>query len=83
MLGFDHRDRHREIVALGELVEQLALHVRAGEVVQLLALLIADQALQLVEALQPERFGEILVNLGLARGLHRLYRHGERRLLAL
>ena len=44
ILGLDHRFRHREIVARGELVEQLALHVGAGQAVELLLLLVADQA---------------------------------------
>ena len=35
--------RHREIVARGKLVEQLALHVRARQAVELLALLVADE----------------------------------------
>ena len=51
----------------GELVEQAALHVRAGQPVQFLLLLVADQAVQLVEALQAERLGEIVVDLGLRR----------------
>ena len=32
VLGLDHRLGNRKVVALGKLVEQLALHVRAGEV---------------------------------------------------
>ena len=51
-LGLDHRGRHREIVAGGELVEQLALHVGAGEAVQLLLDLAPEQAAQLVEPLR-------------------------------
>ena len=50
--------------------------------VELLALLVADQALQLVEALQPEGLGEILVDLRLASGLHRLDGDREGRVLA-
>ena len=69
IFGLDHRLRHREIVPRGELVEQLALHVGAGQAVELLLLLVADQAAQLVEALKAERLGEILVDLGLAGGL--------------
>ena len=70
ILGLDHRFRHREIVARGELVEQLALHVRAGEAVELLLELAADQALELLEVVEAERLGELLVDLGLAGGLH-------------
>ncbi len=43
--GLDHRRRHFEVMARGQLVEQAALHVGAGEAVQLLRLLVAQQAL--------------------------------------
>jgi hypothetical protein len=66
-LGVDHRRRHREIVAGGELVEQLALHVGAGEAVELLLDLALEQAAQLLEAVEAERLGEIVVDRGLAR----------------
>ena len=72
ILGLDHRRRHLEVVVGGELVEQAALHVGAGEAVELLLLLVADQALQLVEVLEAELLGELVVELGLAGGLHRL-----------
>ena len=72
VLGIHHRHRDLEIVPLGKLIEQLALHVRAGELVELLALLVADQALELVEALETERLRELLVDLSLAAGLHAL-----------
>ena len=42
MLRLDHRLGDREVVALRKLVEQLPLHVRTGEVVEFLALLVAD-----------------------------------------
>ena len=69
-LGLDHRRRHREIVALGELVEQLALHVRAGEAVELLLDLALDQLLELVEPGQAQRLGELVVDRALGRDLH-------------
>ena len=65
--GVDHRLRHRKVVPRGKLVEQLALHVGAREAVQFLLLLVADEAAQLLEALEPERLGEILVDLALGR----------------
>jgi hypothetical protein len=82
-LGFDHRRRDREIMLFGELVEQPPLHVGARQAVQLLLDLAADQPAQLLEALQPERLGELLVDLGFAGGLHRLDGHREARRLAL
>ncbi len=57
-LGLDHRRRNREIMALGELVEQLALHVRAGEAVELLLDLALEQLLELIEVLEAERRGQ-------------------------
>ena len=83
IFGLDHRRRHFEVMALGQLVEQAALHVRAGEVVEFLLLLVADQALQLVEVLEAELRGEFVVDLGLAGGLDRLDDDVERRGLAL
>ena len=82
-LGIDHRRRHREIMTLGQLVEQLALHVRAGELVVLLLDLALQQALELIEAFKAQRFRQILVDLALAGGLHRLDRQVERRRLPL
>ena len=60
-LGLDHRFRHREIVRGGELVEQLPLHMGAGEAVQLLLDLALQQVAQLVDALEAHRLGEIVV----------------------
>ena len=68
-LGLDHRSRNREIVGGGELVEQLALHMGAGEAVQLLLDLTLEQAAQLLDALETHRFGEFVVGLDVARQL--------------
>ncbi len=70
-------------MALRELVEQATLHVRARQVVEFLLLLVADQALQLVEVLEPEHWREFVVDLGLAGGLDGLDDDVERRVLAL
>ena len=67
----------------GELVEQAALHVGAGQAVEFLLLLVAEQALQLLEVVEAELLGELVVELGLAGGLHRLDLDVERRRLAL
>ncbi len=53
----------------GEPVEQLALHLRAGQAGGFLLELALEQTLELVEALEPERLGEVLVDLGLAGNL--------------
>ena len=82
-LGLDHRRRNLEAVTIGELVEQAALHVRARQRVELLLLLVAEQALQLVEPGQPHRLGELVVDLGRARGLERGHLDVEGRRLAL
>ena len=71
-LGVDHRRRHREVVALCELVEQLALHVGARQPVVLLLDLAAQQLLQLIEALETQVLRELVVDRVLARGRHRL-----------
>ena len=83
IFGFEHRFRHLEVVPGGELVEQLALHVGAGEAVELLLDLAADEAFQLVEVVKTERLGELLVDLGRAGSLHTLDRHVEDCVLAL
>ena len=49
-------------MAAGELIEQLALHVRAGEAVELLLQLALDQAAQLLFALETERLGEVVID---------------------
>ena len=69
-LGIDHRFRHREIVAGGELVEQLALHMGAGEAVQLLLDLAPHQLAELIDPLHAHRLGEIVVRLDRACDLH-------------
>src|SRR3569623_753619 len=81
-LGVDHRRRHREVMTLGQLVEQLALHVRAGQAVELLLYLALEQALQLLEVGQAQRGRQVVVDLALARGLHRLDDEVEGRRLA-
>ena len=73
IFGLDHRFRHREIVPLGELVEQLALHVRAGQPVQLLLDAGRGSGPSAARGLEAERLGELVVDLGLAGGLHRLH----------
>ena len=82
-LGLDHRGRHVEIVRRGELVEQLALHLRAGQTGGLLLELAAQQALELLEAFEAQVLGEIVVDLGFARHLHRVDGDVEGGVLAL
>ena len=53
----------------GELIEQLPLHMGAGEAVQLLLDLALHQLAQLVESLQTHGLGEIVVGLDRARRL--------------
>jgi hypothetical protein len=77
-LGLDHRRRHFEVVLGGELVEQLALHLRAGEPGGLLLELDLEHLLELVEAVEAERLGKVLVDLALALDLDLL--HGDREL---
>ena len=48
-LRLDHRRRHVEIVAGRQLVEQLALHVGAGEAGKLLLHLVPDEVAKLVD----------------------------------
>ena len=83
IFGFDHRGGHGEIAALGQLVEQPPLHVGAGKAVQLLLLLVAEQAAKLVEVFQAKRLGEVVVGLGFAGDLHRLDGDVEHRGFAL
>ena len=71
-LGIDHRRRHIEIVAPRKLVEQLALHVGAGEAVMLLLDLPLEQPAQLLQALESQVLRQLLVDRRLAGGLHRL-----------
>ena len=54
IFGLNHRYRDREIMLAGELVEQAALHVGAGQPVQFLLLLVAQQGLQLVEIVEAQ-----------------------------
>ena len=61
IFGFDHRLRHFEIVARGELVEKLALHVGSSEPIELLLELATDQTLQLFKIVKAERFGKAVV----------------------
>ena len=74
--GIDHAGRHIEIMPGGQHVEQLALHLGAGQPGGFLFQLAAQQALELVEAFQTEALGEIIVDLGFAGHLDRLdHRH--------
>ena len=82
-LRVDHGFRHDEVVATGQLVKQLALHVGTRQAVQFLRLLVADQALQLVEVLQAERLCELLVDGARRFGPDRFHGCGEGRILAL
>ena len=66
IFGVDHRRRDLEIMVCRELVEQPPLHVRAGQAVELLALLVAEQTLELVEVVEAELLGEIVVELRLS-----------------
>ena len=64
-LGIDHALGHLEIVARGQLVEQLALHLGARQAGGFLLELAAQKFLQLVEALEAEVLGELVVDLRL------------------
>ncbi len=81
-LGLDHRRRNREVMTIGEMVEQLALHVGASEAVELLLDLALDQLLELVEALQAKLLGELVVDHGVGRNLHFGDGDGEHGVLA-
>src|SRR5690606_6128244 len=70
-LRLDHRRRYFEVMRRRERVEQLALHLRTGQPGGLLLELRADEFLELIEAFQPERLGEVLVDLGLPFDLDR------------
>src|SRR3546814_16617177 len=61
----------------------LALHVGAGEAVQLLLDLALEEAAKLVEAFETHRLGEGVVGLGLARRLHLVDRDVKGRCLTL
>ena len=74
-LGGDHRRRHFEIMARGQLVEQRALHLRPRLPGGFLLKLSAQEALELLEAFEPERLGEFVVDLAFARNFHRM--HGD------
>ena len=80
--GFHHAGRNVEVVRSRELVEQLALHVGAGQAVMLLLDLALEQILELVETFQTQRLGEVVVELGLVGVQHRLHGHVEGRGLA-
>ena len=64
-------------------IEQLALHLGAGEAGGFLFQLAAHQFFQLVEAFKAQRLGEVLVDRGFGFHLHLLHRDGELRVLAL
>ena len=70
-------------MAGGERVEQLALHLRAGEARSLLFELAAQQFLELVEILEAEVLGEFVVDGSVGRDLHLLDGDVELRVLAL
>ncbi len=74
-LGIDHLAGDREVMARRQRVEQLALHLRTRQARRFLLQLRLEQFLQLVETLEAQRLGELVVDLGLARDLHRL--HGD------
>ena len=61
---FDHARRHFKIVAGGELVEQLALHMGTGQAVQLLFDLPLEQFGQLVDTFETHGLGHFVVGLG-------------------
>jgi hypothetical protein len=68
-LGLDHRSRHFEVVIGGELVEQLALHLRAGQARPIPARAApVIRPLSLSRLSMPERLGEVLVDLALPLG---------------
>ena len=62
-------------MALGKLIEQLSLEVRPRKAIQLLLKLTSDEPLQLIETRKPEGLSELIVDLGLARGLDRSNAH--------
>ena len=67
---------------LVERVHQPPLQDRPARLRVLVAEPLADLLLERVEALGPEALGELVVDLGRLRRLHRLHRHREARLLA-
>ena len=69
-------------MAGGQRVQQLALHLRAGEAGSFLLHLGLDQFAQLVRALEAEVLGEIVVDLAVLGRLHRFHRDGEFGVLA-
>ena len=71
-----------KLVRLLELVEQLALQLRARGVGVLAADLRADELLQLRDAFGAERLGEVVVDLGPHGRGHFLHRDGEGRVFA-
>src|SRR3954452_645188 len=81
--GIEHGFGHSEVVPRSELVEQLALHVRACETVELLSELVPDQTLELVKIIKTKRLGELVVDRRLARRLYTLDGDREGRVLAL
>jgi hypothetical protein len=56
----------------GELIEQLALHVGAGEAAKLLLDLALDQFAQLIDSLEAKALGKIVVDRRILGHLHRL-----------
>ena len=62
-------------MARSQLIEQLALHLGAGEAGSLLLKLRLHDLAQLFKAVEPEALGEILVERGFGFDLHRL--HGD------
>jgi hypothetical protein len=70
-LGLDHRRRDVEVAERGELIEQRALHLGASQPGGLLLELAAQKVAQHLEVGQAEVLGEFVVDLGVARDLHR------------
>ena len=68
-LGVDHRRRHGEVVARGERVEQLALHVGARHRAELGGDLILEDLAQRVDRIDAEALGEVVVERGRDRRL--------------
>ncbi len=69
-------------MACCELVEQLALHLGAGQAVGFLLKLAFEKLFQLVEAVEAQCRRKIVIQLGFAFNLHLLHRNGELRVFA-
>ena len=76
-LAIDHRNRHIEIMARGQRIEQLALHVSAGQSGQFGIELVLEDVFQRVDRIDAEHLGEFIIEFGFSRGFDTLHKAGE------